>query len=118
MELVDLILYGLFFLVIGVLLYIPVRWWGKRKLRNAPPDSEYKLNITSGGLALCVLMVVALLLGFSQEYLSPETDFGKFVGTGLGKLYYIAIVTMLTIVFGLILAMLGFRLFRHPNGDE
>jgi len=118
MELIDCAMFGMVFMVFGILVYIPCQWWTKRKLRNIEPGHVYGLHITSSGLALCVLMVVALLLGVSQEYLSSETEFGKFVSTGLGKLYYIAIVTMLTIVFGLILQMLGFTLFRHQNNDE
>jgi len=118
MDLIDYIILGMLFFIFGILIYIPGHWWTKRKLRNVESGSEYGFHITSSGFALCALMVVVLLLGFSQEYLSPETEFGKFISTGLGKLYYIAIVTMLTIVFGLILQMLGFTFFRHPNNDE
>jgi hypothetical protein len=114
----DLVGYILFFLVIGVLLYIPGHWWAKRKLRNAESGSKFELHITSAGFALCTLMVVALLLGFSQQYLAPQTEFGKFVSTPLGRLSYLVAVYALTVVFGLILEMLGFTLFRNPNGDE
>jgi hypothetical protein len=118
MDLIGYIIVGMLFFIFGILLYISGHWWAKRKLRNVESGSEYGFHITSSGFALCALMVVALLLGLSQEHLSPETEFAKFISTGLGKLYYIAIVSMLTIVFGLILQMLGFTLFRHPNNDE
>ena len=106
------------FLVVGILLYIPGHCWAKRKLHNVESDSKYGLHITSSGFALCVLMVFALLIGLSREHLAPGTEFGKFVSTWLGKLYYIAIVSILTLVFGLILHMFGFTLFRNPNDDE
>ena len=114
----DLFAYILFFLVIGVLLYIPGRWWAKRKLRNTPPDSEYKLHITSAGLALCVLTVFILIIGSSQRYLAPESEFGRFVSNVFGLLFFWAAVTVTMIVFGLVLEMLGFTLFRRLNGDE
>jgi heme/copper-type cytochrome/quinol oxidase subunit 2 len=118
MDVVGYILFGLIFLVIGVLLYIPGRWWAKRKLRNAPPNSEYNLHITSSGLALCVLMVFTLVIGSSQRYLAPESEFGRFVSNPLGLLFFWAAVTVATIVFGLVLEMLGFTLYRRPNRDE
>jgi len=118
MDLIGYILLGMLFLISGILLYIPGHWWAKRKIRNMATGSQYGLHITSSGLALCTLMVVALVLGFSQEHLSPETEFGKFVSSWLGKLYYMAIVGMLTILFGLILQMLGFTLFKHPDNKK
>jgi uncharacterized membrane protein len=118
MDLTGFMLLGMIFLILGVLLYIPGHWWAKRKLRNMESDGEYKLHITSAGLAWCVLMVFAWVIGLSQEHLSPGTEFGKFVSTWLGKLYYIVIVAILALVFGLILELFGFKLFRKPNDDE
>jgi Kef-type K+ transport system membrane component KefB len=118
MDLIGYIILGMLFLIFGILLYIPGRWWVKHKLRNIESESEYKLHITSSGFALCVLMVFAWVIGLSQEHFSPGTEFSKFVSTWLGKLYYIAIVTILTLVFGLILQMLGFTLVRNQNDDE
>jgi uncharacterized membrane protein len=110
MDLTGFMILGMIFLILGVLLYIPGHWWAKRKLRNMESDGEYKLHITSAGLAW--------VIGLSQEHLSPGTEFGKFVSTWLGKLYYIVIVAILALVFGLILELFGFKLFRKPNDDE
>jgi hypothetical protein len=118
MDLVGYILLGLIFLVIGILLYIPGRWWAKHKLRNAPPESDARLHITSSGLALIVLMVFALVIGSSQQYLAPETEFGRFVSNGFGLLFFVVAVTVTTIVLGLVLILLGFTLFRRQDGDE
>lgn len=118
MGLLDYIVFMMIFLISGVVLYTLGRWWVKRKLGNLESESEYKLHITSAGFAWCVLMIFAWVIGLSQEFLSPETEFGKFVSTWLGKLYYIVIVSIFALVFGLLLQLLGFTLFRKPNDDE
>jgi hypothetical protein len=116
MDLVGYIGLVLIFLVIGILLYIP--GWTTHKLRNAPPGSDARLHITSSGLALIVLMVFVLVIGTSQRYLAPETEFGRFVSNGFGLLFFWVAVTVTTWVLGLVLTMLGFTLFRHPDEDE
>jgi hypothetical protein len=118
MDLVGYVVLGLIFLVIGILLYIPGRWWAKHKLRDTQPESDARLHITSSGLALIVLMVFVLVIGSSQQYLAPETEFGQFVSNGLGLLFFVVAVTVTTIVLGLVLIMLGFTLFRRQDGDE
>ncbi len=113
------ILFIIIFLVLGILLYIPVRWLVKRKTHKIDFEkSGLSLRITSSGLALSTFLVAALLLGFAQEYLSPETLFGRFIGTWHGKLYYIVILWLVTTLFGLILQMLGFTLFKRSDKDE
>jgi cytochrome b561 len=118
MELFDYIFFLMAFLVFGILLYFQLRWWAKRKLRNTPSENEYKLHITSAGFACFALMIFALLIGFSQETFSPETEFGRFISTIPGKFYYLIIVYLLTVIFGLILQKLGFILFKHPDNEE
>ena len=118
MEFIDYIAFVMIFMLFGILLYIPLRWWAKWKVRNTSPDSDYKLHITSAGLAWIVLMIFALLIGFSQETFSPETEFGKFISTVPGKFYYVVIIFLLTVVFGLILQKLGFKLYKNPDNDE
>jgi|GEM_PF-5338353 len=118
MELFDYILFLIVFLFFGILLYLPLRWWAKRRLRDIPVEHEYRLNITSSGFALFVFMIVALILGFSQETFAPETEFGRFISTVPGKFYYLIIVYLLTVIFALILQKLGFSLFKHPDNEE
>jgi hypothetical protein len=59
------------------------------------------------------IMILALLIGIYQKTFSSETEFGRFISTVPGKFYYLIIVYLLTVVFGLILQKLGFTLFRH-----
>ena len=118
MEFIDYIAFVMIFLLFGFLLYIPLRWWAKWKLRNTSPESDYKLHITSAGLAWIILMISALLIGFPRDTFSPETEFGRFISTVPGKFYYVVIVFLFTVVFGLILQKLGFTLFKHPDNDE
>lgn len=106
-------------LVLGVVLYIPGRWWAKHRLRNAPSGSRLRLRVTAAGFAVCVLMVGVLIAGSSQQYWAPQTQFGQFVATGVGRLVFWSVVAVSTIVLCMILEMLGFTLFKHPdNTDE
>ena len=119
MGLTDYIILGIIFLVFGILLYIPCHWLLRRKTRNLDPGSDFMLRITSSGLALFTLMMVALILGFAQEYLSPGSEFGMFITSWSGKFYYIILVFILTVIFGLILERLGFTICKRPdNNDE
>lgn len=117
MGLSDYLILGVIFLFLAVLLYIPCHWLIKRKIINIDPGSDYMLRVTSSGLALCTLMVVALILGFTQEHLSPESKFGMFIDSWSGKFYYIMLVNIVTVIFGLILNKLGFTLFKRPDND-
>ena len=118
MDVIGYVILGAIFLVFGILLYIPCHWWIKRKTRSIDTENTFVLRITSSGLALCTLMVVSLILGFAQEHLSPESKFGIFITSWSGKLYYLIIVFLLTVIFGLILKRLGFTLFRRPDNDD
>ncbi len=118
MALAEYILIGIIFIFLGVLLYIPGRLLAKRKLLNSKPGSDLRLHVTSSGFALVTLMVFVLMLGFSQQHLAPQTEFGKSISTGIGFLSFSAVVIAVTTVFGLFLEMMGFKLFRHSNKDE
>ena len=118
MEIFGYIVLLMVFLVLGILMYFPLRWWAKRKLRNIPSENELKLHITSSGIAWIALMVFALLIGFIQESISPETEFGRFISTVPGKVYYCVIVLLLSVIFGLILQKLGFILFKKQDNDD
>jgi hypothetical protein len=119
MEPTAYILFIIIFLVLGILIYIPVRWLVKRKTNKIDFEkSVLPLRITSSGFALVTFMVAALLLGFIQEYIAPETLFGRFISTWQGKLYYLVILWLAFVLFGLILQHLGFTLFKRPDKDD
>jgi hypothetical protein len=119
MELIAYILFIIIFLVLGILIFIPVRWLVKRKISKTDFEkSDLSLHITSSGLALISFLVVVLLLGFVQEHIAPETLFGRFISTWQGKLYYIVVLCLAFDLFGLILQRLGFTLFKRPDRDD
>ena len=118
MDLFGYIVLAIVLLLFGMLLYFPLRWWAKRKLRNIPSENELKLHITSSGIAWIALMVFALLIGFLQESISPRTEFGRFISTVSGKVYYIVNIFLLSVILGLILQKLGFKLFKKKDNDE
>ena len=89
---------GTFTLVLGIMLYIPARWWIKRKLREHP-NSNVTLRVTRAGFVFSVVFVVLLMLGFSQEFLVPESGLGQFVGSSIGRLLF---VTLMGAVFWLL----------------
>ena len=118
MELFGYIFLVMIFPVFGILLYLPLRWWAKRKLRDISSENELKMHITSAGIAWVTLIVFALLIGFLQESISPRTEFGRFISTFSGKVYYIVNIFLLSIILGLILQKLGFKLFKKKDNDE
>lgn len=118
MPLSAYILLGVCLSVIGIILYIPVRLLAKRKLENSKPGNGLQLQVTSAGFAFAALMVFLLVLGFAQEHFAPQTAFGKFIGTGMGKLSFSAAVVAAISVFGMILEVMGFELFRNSDKDE
>ena len=118
MDLFGYIVLAMVLLLFGMLLYFPLRWWAKRKLRDIPSENELKLHITSSGIAWIALMVFALLIGFIQESISPETEFGRFISTVSDKVYYSVNVSLLSVIFGLILHKLGFVLFKKQDNDD
>ena len=117
MDWEGLALTALLCLPLGVLLYIPARWWAKRKLANSPANSRARLRVTSAGLAFATLLVGVLFIGFSQQYFAPQSEFGQFVGTSLGRLVFGVGVTVLSVVIGMVLELLGFTLVRPPGDD-
>ena len=109
---------GGFCKLLGVLLYVPARWWARRKLRTVPVDSAARLHVTSAGLAFCVLVVSLMLAAVLQPYVAPQTALAQFLSTGIGRLVFFGALAILSGVFALILELLGFTLFRRPNHDR
>lgn len=118
MDFLGYLMLVILFLLIGFLIYIPCRLLVKRKLLSSNSESDFRLHITSSGFALAAIMVFVLVVGFSQQYIAPETEFGKFIGTGIGFISFLAVVWAIVTIFGLILTAMGFRLFQHSKKDE
>ena len=117
MDWEGLALTALLCLPLGVLLYIPARWWAKRQLARSPANSRTQLRVTSAGIAFAALLVGVLFIGFSQQYFAPQSEFGQFVGTTLGRLVFGVGVTVLSVVISMVLELFGFTLLRRPSDD-
>lgn len=117
MEWEAVVVIGTFSFVFGTLLYVPARWWARRKLRESPPDSNARLHVTSAGFALAALLVGLLLFGYAHEHVAPESDLGRFVSTGSGRLVFGAAVSVVAIVVGMVLELLGFKLVHRSDRD-
>jgi len=103
---------------LGVVLYVPAHWWFKRRVRSLPPDSSARLHVTSAGLAFCVLVLGLMLAGISQLYFAPETEFARFLASGIGLIVFFTALVLLGGVIGVVLESFGLALFRRPSGNR
>jgi hypothetical protein len=109
---------GGFCVLLGLLLYLPARLWAKHRLRNAPAESAARLQVTSAGLAFAVLTVGLTLAGSLQSYLAPETEFGQFLATGVGRVLFVGAAAIVSGIVAMVLELLGFTLFRRPRNEK
>ena len=104
--------------LLGLFLYVPARWWVRRRLRAAPADSAARLHVTSAGWAFCVLVVGLMLAAVLQPYVAPQSGFAQFLSTGIGMVVFYGAVAVFGGVFAMVLEMCGFTLFRRPNKNR
>lgn len=105
---------GIFTLVLGVVLYVPARWWAKRKVREHP-NSNATLRVTRAGFVFFGIFVVLLILGFSQEFLAPESGLGQFVSSSGGRLLFGASVAAVFWLLEVILKSKGVLLVEKKE---
>lgn len=105
---------GLVTLALGVLLYVPARFWVKRKLR-AEPGAHAKLRFTKLGWVLISTALLFLFGGFMMEFLAPESLLGQFVKTSSGRFLYALIVVL---IFWLVEAALKARGIKLTKEDQ
>src|SRR5687767_9912619 len=108
---------GSFALVLGALLYIPARIWAKRKLRDHP-NSNATLKVTRAGFIFFSIFVVVLMVGFSQQYLAPESELGQFVKTSSGRLAFSAAVGVVFWLAEMILKSKGILLVQKKEAKN
>ena len=105
---------GLFTLALGTLLYIPARIWARRKLREHP-SSNATLKVTRVGFVFSGVFVAVLMLGFSQQFLAPESELGQFVKTSIGRLGFAAAVGAVFWLLGAILESKGIKILEKKE---
>jgi hypothetical protein len=116
MNIEALLVVGSLCLVVGALLYIPGRLLGRR-LSKRHPQRAASRRITRAGAVFYGASVAVLLVGFAQQHVAPESWFGQFVATPVGRLAFTAVVVAVWAVFELALRKLGVVLVqRAENG--
>lgn len=107
---------GGFSLVFGLVLYLPARWWARRRLRAMPQESIGRSRITPLGWVVYGLMTVVMMLGFSLQHLAPETWPGRFVSTSRGMLIFVVVLAAAWSALEALLASFGLRCWERPPG--
>jgi hypothetical protein len=105
--------------VLGVLLYVPGRWWARRKLRDAPKEASARRSVTPTGYVLAGLITTAFVSAFSLSYFAPESIVGRWASTSVGRLAIAVSLVGLCAILELIARKLGFKLVvLRPSTDK
>ena len=81
---------GIFTLLLGIILVIPGLWWARRKAKTLPENASGRKRVTLFGFVYIGLVVSALVVVFSLQYLAPEIS-----GKEKGALVAIALIVAL-----------------------
>ncbi len=118
MNIEAFLVIGTFTLLFGFVLYLPLYVWKKWKGKKAfPSDGALSEKISKRGITFCGVMVVFMLIGFAQEHLAPETEFGQFVSTWSGRMIYLVCVVIAFSLLGVVLAIFGFKVNDKNEKD-
>jgi hypothetical protein len=98
-------------IIAGLILYIPCHFLAKYFLRRSAPKSIAHKRITTLGLVVYASMVVAMFVGFTQEYFAPHTWFGHFMSNWLGRLTYAAVLATVSTCIEYLLTRRGYVLW-------
>jgi len=104
---------GVFTLILGVFLYIPARFWVKRKLKKHPEQAIIK--VTSFGFVFYGFVVAFLLGGFSTQFLAPNTSFGELMSSKYGRIIYAGVLVIVFFVVELVFKKLGFKVIESSE---
>ncbi len=109
---------GGFALILGAVLYFPFFLWKKWSEKQAwPSRGRLASRITRQGITLYGAMVAMLFVGYAQEHLAPQTEFGSFMSTWWGRLTYAAILIALMVVVEVALTFAGVKLHENRSKD-
>ncbi len=118
-EAEAIIVVGGLALLAGALLYLPFYIWIKRrKMREgASPQGRLAVRITKAGIIFYGAMTVALLVGYAQGSLHPETPIGKFMKHPLGSMLYSICVMVATVTLGAFLTKRGYVFIKEVKPE-
>ena len=110
-----LLVIGGFTILLGLLLYLPGRWWARRQLAKSPDGSPAKARVTRAGYLFFGIMIGLLFIGFSQEHIAPTSSLGEFVSNRGGRWIFAGAILAIAVVIEKILARAGIELLRQEN---
>lgn len=110
------IVIGLFTLGLGILLFVPAWLWVKHKQRT-DAAVRAKLRLTRLGWLLICVMVIALIGGYSMQYIVPESLLGQFVKTPGGRFLYLVIVALIFWLIEAALKTRGIQLIKKEQAN-
>ena len=110
-----LLVIGSFTILLGLLLYVPGRWWAKRQLKNAPDGSVGKARVTQVGYLFFGIMIGLLFFGFAQEHMAPSSRLGALVSTRIGRLTLFGGIVAASFLIEKMLGRAGIELVRHET---
>ncbi len=110
-----LLVIGGFTALLGLLLYIPGRWWAKRQLRDAPEGSPGKARVTRAGYLFFGVMIGFLLIGLMQHEVAPNSRLGEFVSTRSGRLIFFVSYLAVGVIIEKALVRAGIVLVQHET---
>ena len=105
-------------LILGAILYIPGRWWARRKLAESSPESNARLHITPIGYIYFTVLIGGMLFAFSQQYFAPDSEIGKLVSSSFGRFVLLGGVAAIGFVVERILQRAGMNVTvrKRRNG--
>jgi hypothetical protein len=116
MDWEALLVIGLFTLVLGILLIVPIMIFVKRKLRSEP-SAHLIIRLTKTGWILIGVTIFVLIGGFSMQYFSPDSTFGQFVKTSAGRFVYLSIVIFIFWLIEVALKSRGIKMIDRSGDD-
>jgi len=118
MNIEALTIIGGLTLFAGVVLYLPFYFWMKWMRKKALPLSGFMvITITRNGFVFYGATVLVLFVGFAQEHVAPQTEFGLFVSTWSGRLTYGICVMVISVILETLFASIGIKFTERRNKD-
>lgn len=93
-------------LIIGIVLLIPGLWWVRRNVKQYS-HSQGTMAVTKAGFIYSSIFVFILVAGFTAQYWAPETAFGKWLSTGIGRILFVIGLISIAFIFEKILNKFG-----------
>jgi hypothetical protein len=119
MNFEALLVIGIFTILVGGILLIPLFIWKKWKGEKAFPTSgALAIKVSSRGIRYYGIFVVFLFIGFAQEFITPQSGFGQFISSWFGKIMYLICLIVVSAIIEYVLVQFGIKLTEPSDDDE